>query len=88
MRCPACAADTAVVDSRVDPRGDVIRRRRQCVACRARFTTKESQAKSISHAYDLLVGVRVGPRGEPVPFAEVRPHEEPKTPVDAWLEAR
>jgi transcriptional repressor NrdR len=39
MRCQHCAADSKVVDSRVV--GDGIRRRRQCLACGARFTTYE-----------------------------------------------
>ena len=43
MRCPACGADdTRVVDSRVaGPEQDQIRRRRECQACGARFTTFE-----------------------------------------------
>lgn len=40
MRCPECQhEDTRVVDSRTH--GDAIRRRRQCSACNARFTTHE-----------------------------------------------
>ncbi|AGA34515.1 Ribonucleotide reductase transcriptional regulator NrdR [Thioalkalivibrio nitratireducens DSM 14787] len=43
MRCPACGADdTRVVDSRVaGSEQDQIRRRRECQACGARFTTFE-----------------------------------------------
>lgn len=43
MHCPACGADdTRVVDSRVaGPEQDQIRRRRECQACGARFTTFE-----------------------------------------------
>jgi len=43
MRCPACGADdTRVIDSRVaGPEQDQIRRRRECQACGARFTTFE-----------------------------------------------
>jgi transcriptional repressor NrdR len=43
MRCPACGADdTRVVDSRVaGPEQDQVRRRRECQACGARFTTFE-----------------------------------------------
>lgn len=42
MRCPTCgAADDRVVDSRPSPDGDAIRRRRECQACGARFTTFE-----------------------------------------------
>ena len=40
MQCPKCKNDdTSVVDSR--PTGETNRRRRQCVACGYRFTTRE-----------------------------------------------
>jgi transcriptional repressor NrdR len=42
MHCPFCAAqDTRVVDSRLSPDGDKVRRRRECAQCGARFTTYE-----------------------------------------------
>ncbi len=42
MRCPFCQhADDRVVDSREAGDGDVIRRRRECLACKRRFTTYE-----------------------------------------------
>jgi transcriptional repressor NrdR len=42
MRCPRCGHDdNKVVDSRVSKEGDVIRRRRECLSCRRRFTTYE-----------------------------------------------
>ncbi len=42
MRCPSCGAnDDRVVDSRPADHGDAIRRRRECRACAARFTTFE-----------------------------------------------
>ena len=42
MRCPRCGHDdNKVVDSRVSKEGDVIRRRRECISCRRRFTTYE-----------------------------------------------
>lgn len=42
MRCPTCSTDDdRVVDSRPSPDGTAIRRRRECHACRARFTTFE-----------------------------------------------
>lgn len=42
MRCPYCQqGDDRVVDSRESSDGDVIRRRRECVSCRRRFTTYE-----------------------------------------------
>ncbi len=42
MRCPYCAEqDTRVIDSRLSNEGDQVRRRRECVACKERFTTYE-----------------------------------------------
>ncbi|MGR9117471.1 MAG: NrdR family transcriptional regulator, partial [Gammaproteobacteria bacterium] len=42
MRCPYCAAqDTRVIDSRLANEGDQVRRRRECVVCKERFTTYE-----------------------------------------------
>ncbi|HRX70849.1 MAG: transcriptional repressor NrdR [Candidatus Competibacteraceae bacterium] len=42
MHCPFCnAPDTRVVDSRLLAEGDKVRRRRECPACSARFTTYE-----------------------------------------------
>ncbi|THB68633.1 MAG: transcriptional regulator NrdR [Gammaproteobacteria bacterium] len=43
MRCPFCGADeTRVVDSRLANEGDQVRRRRECLSCKDRFTTYES----------------------------------------------
>ena len=43
MRCPFCQAnDTRVVDSRLTPDGFQVRRRRECGACTARFSTYET----------------------------------------------
>ena len=42
MRCPFCNYhDTKVVDSRTRDGGRSIRRRRECLKCRRRFTTRE-----------------------------------------------
>jgi transcriptional repressor NrdR len=51
MRCPFCAhEDSQVKDSRPSEDGAAIRRRRQCEACGARFTTFERV-----HLRDLMV---------------------------------
>ncbi len=43
MKCPACAyEESKVVDSRPSPDGNMIRRRRECLACGKRFTTYET----------------------------------------------
>lgn len=42
MRCPYCnLSDSKVIDSRAKSEGRVIRRRRECISCKRRFTTKE-----------------------------------------------
>lgn len=42
MRCPFCGEhDTRVLDSRLASEGDQVRRRRECTACKERFTTFE-----------------------------------------------
>ena len=42
MHCPFCGeADTKVIDSRLVAEGDQVRRRRECLHCRERFTTYE-----------------------------------------------
>lgn len=47
MRCPFCKEDKdRVVDSRSSDSGRVIRRRRQCLACKRRFTTYEKTSDS------------------------------------------
>jgi transcriptional repressor NrdR len=43
MHCPFCNADdTKVIDSRLVADGHQVRRRRECLECRERFTTFES----------------------------------------------
>jgi transcriptional repressor NrdR len=42
MKCPYCNnPDSKVIDSRTKSNGDVIRRRRECLSCKRRFTTRE-----------------------------------------------
>lgn len=42
MRCPFCAAtDTSVLESRTVDEGKSLRRRRECLKCKKRFTTYE-----------------------------------------------
>ena len=42
MKCQFCGADeTTVVDTRINEDGDVVRRRRRCLACDKRYTTYE-----------------------------------------------
>jgi transcriptional repressor NrdR len=47
MRCPFCKEDRdRVIDSRSSDGGRVIRRRRQCLVCKKRFTTYEKIGES------------------------------------------
>jgi transcriptional repressor NrdR len=42
MRCPFCGAmENRVIDSRLGKNGRTIRRRRECLSCKKRFTTYE-----------------------------------------------
>lgn len=42
MRCPFCTAtDTSVLESRMVDEGRALRRRRECLKCKKRFTTYE-----------------------------------------------
>ena len=42
MKCPFCgASETTVADTRVNEDGDIVRRRRRCLACDKRFSTFE-----------------------------------------------
>jgi transcriptional repressor NrdR len=62
VRCPICSEDNdRVIDSRSSDAGKVIRRRRECLACQARFTTYER----VEQAAKLMVVKRDGRR---VPF--------------------
>lgn len=48
MRCPFCRSeDDKVIDSRSSEGGTVIRRRRECLACKRRFTTYERVEEAI-----------------------------------------
>jgi len=65
MHCPFCAEnDTRVVDSRLVSEGDQVRRRRECIACRERFTTYEKAEISLPRV--------VKRDGSRVPFDEDR----------------
>ncbi len=58
MLCPFCGhVESKVVNSRQNPRGDAIRRRRECLECAHRFTTFEMVEKT-----PILVVKRDGKR--------------------------
>ena len=79
MRCPYCAGESAVIDTRELDNGESIRRRRRCKHCERRFTTYE-RVESVNVAvvkkngdrepYDrekLLRGLRVAAYKRPIP---------------------
>jgi transcriptional repressor NrdR len=52
MRCPFCQdTENKVIDSRESHEGSVIRRRRECLQCKRRFTTYER----VEELYPLIV---------------------------------
>lgn len=84
MRCPFCNnIEDRVVDSRESKEGDVIRRRRECVACGRRFTSYEKierlpfqvvKRDERREPYDrekLIRGLQVACRKRPVPAAVI-----------------
>lgn len=63
MHCPFCGVgDTRVIDSRLVGDGDQVRRRRECLACKERFTTYER--------VDLNLPRVIKRDGSRVPFSE------------------
>ncbi len=60
MRCPFCKEDSdRVIDSRSSDAGRVIRRRRQCLSCKRRFTTYEKVGESFKLSVIKKDGSRV-----------------------------
>ncbi|HAU8251915.1 TPA: transcriptional regulator NrdR [Vibrio vulnificus] len=63
MHCPFCSEnDTKVIDSRLVADGHQVRRRRQCLACKERFTTFETA--------ELLMPKVIKSNGNREPFNE------------------
>lgn len=84
MRCPFCRSlDNHVVDSRATEDGGAIRRRRQCDACRKRFTSYERVEEALPmvvkrdgrrEAYDrakLVRGIARACEKRPVATADI-----------------
>ena len=79
MRCPACSSDDdRVVDSRTADDGTTIRRRRECLECRRRFTTyerieevplvvvKRSGEREAFDRVKIVVGLRAAAKSRPL----------------------
>ena len=84
MRCPFCQdPENKVVDSRESHEGAVIRRRRECLACKRRFTTyerveeltplivKKDGRREGFHREKVLAGLKKACEKRPIPMAEV-----------------
>lgn len=84
MKCPRCGhGDNKVVDSRVGKEGDVIRRRRECLSCRKRFTTYERVEEELPlvikrdgrrEPFDrqkILTGIKKACEKRPVSYAAI-----------------
>ena len=82
MRCPFCKArDSRVIDTRQVENG--IRRRRECITCRERFTTYEQMAGIVPlviksdgrrEEFDrqkVLIGVRKACAKRPIPSEDI-----------------
>ncbi len=84
MKCPFCSdLETRVIDSRLTPEGDKIKRRRECVACKERFSTFESAdvsfpkvvksngTREVFEESKLLSGISRALERRPVPTEQV-----------------
>jgi len=99
MRCPFCSADDdKVIDSRSTDGGRCIRRRRQCGACRRRYTTYERAEERIRLSVIKRDGTRVpfdrnrirdsiGQAAYKRPVTEAR-IEQAVDEVEEWLAAK
>jgi transcriptional repressor NrdR len=84
LKCPRCGhGDDKVVDSRAGKEGDVIRRRRECLSCRRRFTTYERVEEELPlvvkrdgrrEPFDrqkILTGIKKACEKRPVSYAAI-----------------
>jgi transcriptional repressor NrdR len=84
MKCPFCGeVEDKVIDSRISKDGDSIRRRRECGACKKRFTTHEKIEETLPaiikkdgrrEPFDrdkILKGMRIACRKRPVSTAAI-----------------
>lgn len=79
MKCPFCGVDSdRVIDSRSSKEGDVIRRRRECLNCKERFTSYERvedpfpmviKKDNTREAYDrqkMMIGIKKACEKRPI----------------------
>ena len=98
MRCPYCGhAESKVIDSRESKKGINIRRRRECEACRRRFTTyekveeipymiiKKDGSRQMFDRQKLLKGLMKACEKRPIAMAKL---EEIVEEIEAKLQER
>lgn len=96
MKCPTCDhLESRVLDTRIQKDGE-IRRRRECLACKVRFTTAETLLVSYPHvvkkdgrreSYDrekLRRGIQLACKKRPVSIAEI---ERIVGRISSWVHA-
>lgn len=96
MRCPFCQdAENKVIDSRESHEGSVIRRRRECLQCKRRFTTYErveelypliAKKDGRRETFDrdkLLAGLKKACEKRPVSADQL---EETVVSIERWLQ--
>ncbi len=84
MRCPYCKhSDDRVLDTRVHKDGEIIKRRRECLKCKGRFTTQEVLILSYPSVVKkdgrreafakekVLHGIQMACQKRPVPLAQL-----------------
>ncbi len=84
MKCPFCTKiDNKVIDSRLSKDGRTIRRRRECLECKRRFTTyekledvlplvvKKDGRREPFNRHKIISGIRMACRKRPVSAARI-----------------
>lgn len=95
MKCPACNLDDdRVLDTRIQKEGEIIRRRRECLRCKTRFTTVESLVLQYPYIIKkdgrrepfskekLLKGIQAACQKRPVSMAQMETTVEV---ISAWI---
>jgi transcriptional repressor NrdR len=84
MKCPFCGGiEDKVIDSRTSKEGDVIRRRRECLACMQRFTSyervedpfpmviKKDGSREFFDSHKILTGLKKACEKRPIPISQL-----------------
>lgn len=95
MKCPYCShTEDRVLDTREQKEGEVIRRRRECLKCKARFTTTENLVLSYPYVIKkdgrrepfskskLLHGIQAACQKRPVSLEQI---ENIVNKVSCWV---